>query len=216
MVKQIVFDHLLEAKTKYPKLTELTDAGKFYRVNGSIDVVDDEGGCWDTYDVAILIPLNYPDSLPLLIETSHKIKRDSNWHINKEGECCLSTNAKMYYDLKGKITLLNWLDKFAHPYLANHVYKIKTGSYANEEFSHGDAGVFEGWKKIFQTEDRNQILLYLKQMIGVKRLALNRLCFCGSGKKYKRCYLSNPEVHLLNIPAAQIVNDIKAITGINM
>ena len=127
------------------------------------------------------------------------------------GVCCLSTQAKMFYELAGKITLLKWLDKFAHPYLANHVYKIKTGHYAGEEFSHGSQGILEGWKKILQLKDDHEVLFYLQCLTGKGKPSLNKPCFCGSGKIYKRCFLLNQEAHRMNVPLNQIIKDIKAI-----
>lgn len=211
MVREIIQGHLSEAQIKYPKLIHLIQENEIWKINGVIDVIDDEGGYWDSYEVSILIPNDYPDSLPVLVETSNKIERDINWHVVAWGVCCLSTQAKMFYDLEGSITLLKWLDKFAHPFFANHVYRVKTGHYANEEFSHGNKGILEGWRKILQLKCNNQTFVYLQHMIGIKSRPLNQPCFCGSGKKYKRCYLLNPKGHLMNIPAVQINTDIKAI-----
>ncbi len=211
MGKEIVWDHLVEARTRYPKLSDPVEENNVQKIVGAIDVVDDAGRYWDTYDVSIIIPAKYPNDLPILIETSNKIERHIDWHIIGEGFCCLSTKAKIFHELKGDLTLLRWLDKFAHPYLANHVYKLKTGHYANEEFSHGTLGIIEGWRQILDCNDTKKVLLQLKRMAGIESLPLNQLCFCNSGKKYKRCYLLNESAHRMNIPRYQIISDIKAI-----
>jgi hypothetical protein len=211
MGKEIIQEHLAEARIGYPKLNDLVVENNIQKIAGTIDVIDDEGRYWDSYDVLIIIPDKYPNSLPVLIETSKKIERHIDWHIISEGICCLSTQSTMFYELKGDITLLRWLDKFAHPYLANHVYKLKTGSYANEEFSHGTLGIIEGWKQILHSNNTKQTLSLLKRMAGIESMALNQLCFCNSGKKYKRCYLLNEVAHRMNIPLYQIMNDIKTI-----
>lgn len=209
---KIIQQHFLDAQERYPKLQHLIKSNSIWLINGVIDVIDEEGGYWDSYEVSIIVPDDYPKSLPILVETSNKIERHIDWHMNSNGVCCLSTQAKMFYDLGEDITLLKWLNEFAHPFLANHVYRVKTGHYANKEFSHGNKGILEGWKEIIQLEDETQVLTYLEQMIGIKRLSLNQQCFCGSGKKYKRCYLLNQRNHLMNIPASQIANDINAIS----
>ena len=182
-----------------------------WKISGSIDVIDDEGGYWDTYDVNIVLFNDYPESLPILIEVGKKIQRKLGWHISKEGICCLSTPAKMYHDLGGKITLLRWLDMFAHLYLANHVYKIKTGAYAGDEFSHGAKGILEGWQLILGTSDRKRVLRYLEHLVWIIQPSLNRPCFCGSNKKYKRCFLLNIEKHRSGIPYRQIMEDVKSL-----
>jgi uncharacterized protein YecA (UPF0149 family) len=33
-------------------------------------------------------------------------------------------------------------------------------------------------------------------------MSRNEKCFCNSGKKYKRCFLINPNEHYFNIPIA--------------
>jgi hypothetical protein len=207
----LIQHQFLEVKSKYPKLSSPVHEGKMWRISGHIDVIDDEGGYWDTYDVTILLFNDYPESLPILIETGKKIQRHVDWHISKEGICCLSTPAKMYHDLAGNITLLRWLNMFAHPYLANHVYKIKTGGYAGSEFSHGNKGIVEGWKLILGTSDSKQLLWHLEHLVWIKQSALNRPCFCGSGKKYKRCFLLNIEEHRSGIPYHQIMEDVKSL-----
>lgn len=211
MGKEIIQEHLAEARIGYPKLNDLVVENNIQKIAGTIDVIDDEGRYWDSYHVLIIIPDKYPNDLPVLIETSKKIERHIDWHIIGEGICCLSTQSKMFYELKDDITLLRWLDKFAHPYLANHVYKLKTGRYANEEFSHGTLGIIEGWNQILHSNDTKQTLSLLKRMAGIESMAFNQLCFCNSGKKYKRCYLLNEVAHRMNIPLYQIMNDIKTI-----
>lgn len=212
MGMEIIEKHFLDAKERYPKLKHLIQGNNAWKIDGIIDVIDDEGGYWDSYEVSIVMDTDYPNSLPILVETGNKIERHIDWHMIPGGVCCLSTPAKMFYELGGDITLVKWLNEFAHPFLANHVYKVKTGQYANEEFSHGNKGILEGWRKIIPLIDSSQILLYLQQMVGKSKLSLNQLCFCGSGKKYKRCYLLNQKDHLMNIPTKQILNDINAIS----
>jgi len=208
---KLILNQFFEAKAKYPKLGTPIKEGNIWRASGAIDVIDDEGGYWDTYDVDIVLFSDYPASLPILLETGKKIKRNLDWHISKEGICCLSTPAKMYHDLGGNVTLVRWLDMFAHPYLANHVYKVKAGAYASGEFSHGNKGILEGWKMILGIPSGKQVLLYLEHLVWIREPALNRPCFCGSNKKYKRCYLLTVEKHRMNIPYSQIMEDIKSL-----
>lgn len=198
-----------EAVVKYPKLIRLVKEGKdFWRIDGSIDVIDDEGGYWDTYEVSIFILPGYPNDIPLMLETSKKIKREADWHMSKEGFCCLATRAKMFHDLSNGITLLKWLDKFAHPFLANHVLKLNDGNYADKEFSHGAKGIIEGWELISGLNGAGNILKHLSNISGYRTQALNRDCFCGSGKKYKRCYEIKPNQHRYGIPYNEIRNDV--------
>lgn len=209
--KQLIAKHYAESLNSYPKLIKLIKDGEFWRINGYIDVTDDEGGYWDTYEVTILIPPHYPKDIPILFETGKKIIRESDWHMSSNGECCLATRAKIFHDLSDGITLLKWLDKFAHPFLANHVYRKKHMRYAHEEFSHGTKGIIEGWEKITGIRGAGSIIKHLRQITGYRTQALNQPCFCGSGKKYKRCYEINPAEHRYKIPYNEIARDITEI-----
>jgi len=209
--KKIVIEHYNEVIQKYSKLNAPLQINGGWQIDGVIDVIDDEGGYWDSYDISIIIPSSYPDDLPFLIESGKKIERHEDWHMSPNGVCCLSTKAKMFYDLGGDITLLRWLDQFAHPFLANHVYRMKTKHYAHDEFSHGVPGIIEGWKKILNVHSTSEILQQLEYMAGNKTLPRNRKCYCKSGKLYKRCYLLQRSNHRLNISVDAIREDIRSI-----
>jgi len=207
--EEIVLKQYQEAKEKFPKLHIPKKIETGWEIVGKIDVIDDEGTIWDTFDVKIIFPLNFPDELFELIEIGEKIPKSKEWH-NAE-TCCLSTKAIMFSEMLGNLTLLNWLIKFAHPFLANYVYKVRTDKYANEVFDHGDAGMIQGYYKVFRTSDLSIVIEKLKYITGTKTLGRNDSCFCGSGKKYKRCYLAEPQKHSPGIPLSILKDDLSTI-----
>lgn len=208
VTRELIEQDFIEAVQAYPKLLKVYEQGNYWHIEGSIDVFDDEGGYWDTYDVKILIPPTYPKDIPILLETGKKIIRHSDWHTSSEGVCCLATRAKIFYDLSDGISLKKWLDKFAHPFLANHQYRLRNHKYAHEEFSHGTKGIIEGWEKITGIKNSHTILEHLRWIIGYKTQSKNLPCFCGSGKKYKRCFERHQNMHQYNIPTTEIEKDI--------
>ena len=142
-------------------------------------------------------------------EIGNKIPKVPEWH--NSGSCCLSTNAVMFMKLADNLTLLNWLELFAHPFLANHVYKVKTGTYANGEFEHFELGIIQGYFEVFQASDELEVVEKLRLLTGRKDTSRNALCFCNSGKKYKRCYLVNPSGHSPGIPISVLQKDLSQI-----
>lgn len=212
VTKELIQQEFTDVSAKYQKLLPPERLGNGFVIKGSIDVIDDIDQYWDTYDVNILIPELYPAELPILLETSKKIERHEDWH-NRGGICCLSTNAKMYSVLGKNISLFNWLEKFAHPFLANHVYRIKTGHYANKEFDHGTSGIVQGYCEIFNVESVFEVIEKLKLICGVKKLGRNKPCFCMEGKKYKKCYLLDPLKHFFNIPLETLKKDLNEIVN---
>jgi hypothetical protein len=123
--------------------------------------------------------------------------------------------AVMFTEMAGCVTLVNWLEKFAHPFLANHVYRVRTGHYANEEYDHGTGGIIQGYFKVFKTNDVTTVVDKLKVLLGVKKIRRNDLCYCDSGKKYKKCFLVNRDRHSHGIPDTVMQNDLKQILTYN-
>lgn len=195
---------------QFPKLNAPVPKGRTWEISGAIDVIDDEGGYWDTYEVRIVVPELYPKLFPVLYETSNKIDPHVDWH-NTEHGCCLSTQAVMYAGLYGKPILINWLEKFAHPFLANHVYRVRTNQYANGEFSHYAPGILEGYYKLFNTTDNKTVVDKLKLISGIKPIGRNSICFCGSGELVKHCYEVDLDLHTMGIPVWLLKKDLQHI-----
>lgn len=207
--KEVIFNQYELAIRKFPKLQLPILVNEEWVIEGSIDVIDLDGEYWDTFEVRITVPPSYPEKLFELEETSRRIPKTPDWHNNIK--CCLSTPAVMYSEMAGDPTLIKWLEKFAHPYLANSLYKIKTGRYANEEFEHGTPGIIQGYKKVFRTSNISVLIEQLEFIIGNKILERNLKCFCNSGKKYKKCFLLNENSHRFGIPISQLKSDLLEI-----
>jgi hypothetical protein len=207
---ELVFSQYDIAKEKFPKLTQPELVGEHWEIKGSIDVIDDEGFIWDNFDVKIIIPKTLPEELFQLHETGKRIPREAYWHNSIT--CCLSTNATIYFILAEDVTLLNWLNRFAHPFLANYVYKRKTGHYANGEFEHETKGIIEGYEKLFGLSGVSEVSAKLETLCSLLKLERNDLCFCGSQIKFKKCYQKLPFSHKYsNIPFPQLVKDLEEI-----
>lgn len=199
--KELIFREYEELCTKYKKLRPPEKLNDGWKIEGEFDVKDANGYNWDTYAIRIVIPAGFPDELPELIETSKKIKQTAEWH-NSGGECCLATHAKIFNELGTPISLLKWMDRFVHDYLANHVIKFREKSYAKGEYPHGEEGMIVGYKEIFNLSTAEEVLERLNFLCGTTSLGRNDRCFCQSGKKYKHCFLKNPMGHFANIPIA--------------
>lgn len=199
VTKELIFREFDEVCTKYKKLLPPKTFKDGWIIDGEFDVVGADGYKWDTYGIRIYIPPEFPYDLPALIETSEKIERTADWH-NNYGICCLATNAIIYKELGTPISLLKWIDRFVHDYLANHVIKLKDKSYPKGEYPHGEEGMLVGYKEIFGLTSNAEVVQRLNLICGVTSLGRNAPCFCGCGKKYKRCFLINPKEHYHNIP----------------
>ncbi|MDI9319052.1 MAG: hypothetical protein QM530_01140 [Phycisphaerales bacterium] len=210
--KELILKEYEVLKDWYPKL-EMPSFGKYYcSIKGVVDLIDINGNKWDTYSIEIKIPPTYPKEIPILLETQGKIPRDIDWHIvNKEGICCLGTDSKIYRELQNKITIENWFKKFGYSFLANHRYRAETGKYANGYYRHFNDGIVDDYKELFRLNSKEEVVTYIKYILGKKTKSLNTNCFCGSNKLYKRCYLLYKEKHFHNIPEFIYEKDLKKL-----
>ncbi len=212
VTKELVYREFDELCTKYKKLAPPERLNDGWKIEGEFDVIDADGHRWDTYGIRILIPPGFPYDLPILMETSKKIEPSADWH-NGNGICCLATNAIIYNVLGTPISLLKWMDRFVHDFLANHIIKLKDKSYAKGEYPHYEEGMIVGYKEIFGLTTDAELLKRLNLICGVSSLARNAPCFCGSNKKYKRCYLSYPNEHHHKIPISLLNSERIQITN---
>lgn len=194
VLKETIEKEFTDVKNKYPKLNPPEIRNGLWVIDGVIDVIDEKGTKWEEYSVAIYIPDKYPAHSPQLFETSGKIKRERDWHINSDGSCCLSPRAKeaKLFAIGGK--LVDWIDSFALPFLANDKLRRDTGSYANREYSHGAKGILEYYRDEWKLPDEKSVLEKL-QMIAGQKMGRNQKCFCWSGKKYKYCHENTTAIY---------------------
>lgn len=179
-------------------------------IYGRIDAIDSAGNNWDTYEVKIIFPNEYPKDVPILYEIGGGIIRDKDWHINPDGSCCLGPRVKLLKELNGEINLSNWLKVHVVPFLANHHYRIRTGEYAGKVYSHGAQGIVEFYQELWSLNKRSEIIQKLKLITHRIKIGRNDKCYCGSGEKYKKCHLYSSEFD--GIPLDSYSKDLKDIT----
>jgi hypothetical protein len=192
-------------------LDKLIETEYGFCISGNLSIIDSNAWNWGTYQIEIWIPATYPTDLPLLVETGNAIERHIDWHISKDGICCVGTLARQYRDMADGISLIKWLELFAIPYLANHCYKKELKEYSDGELAHGVEGIFQDYVSCFNLKEPKEIISRINYILGFKQQSLNQLCFCGSSKKYKRCFLVNPQFHQLGIPIKVLQNDLKKL-----
>ncbi len=197
-----------ELKKRFPDISDMEKQNDRLIFNGRFPVTDPEGNCYAEYELQIEVDENFPVSLPSVWETAGKIKRSGNWHVFQDGSLCTGTAARQYFLMGKEISLLRWIDLLVIPYLANHKYKLVHGHYKNVERSH-DNGIYEEYDDLFRARNGYALLDYLKLITGHGHMGRNDPCFCGAGKKYKKCFLQDPEGHRKQIPAFQIQRDIE-------
>lgn len=174
----------------FPKLSFRTSKDcTFWQIEGKIDIQDTSNAFLETFDIVIKVPKSYPYCIPKVYEKSQHIERHTDWHIAKDGECCVDIENRLRVEAKRGINILNFIRKKVYCYFANQLYKMHFKEYANGEYKHYTEGILQyyledlGFVSIDQTL---RVLNHLNISPGIDR---NGLCPCGSTKKTKKCHL---------------------------
>lgn len=176
----------------FPKLkTSWSSKLEVWFLRGELDICDNSGDYWDTYDVTILIPKNYPFCVPLVREDSKKIPRDINRHISKDGDCCLDIDHRLLHMSKRGISIVEFIREKIYPYFANQLYYDKHKHFAGEEYAHHFEGIKQFYRESLSIVDNNCATAILKSILSNKILGRNTPCPCESRKKFKRCHLES-------------------------
>lgn len=141
----------------------------------------------DQYNIKIIIPADYPDSLPLVIETGQRIPPSFHKNPTEYGDSlCLEVGTKLKLDFSENPTILFFVNKFVIDYLFSYSYLKKTGHLPYGERPHGVLGIIDFYKEILGISDIRTILDFLKVLAsGSFR---EHQCICKSGKRTRNCH----------------------------
>ena len=92
-------------KLSYPSLSKLSETTRGFCISGTLSIIDANGWDWGTYHIEIWIHKTFPLELPLLVETKGDIERHIDWHISKNGICCVGTLARQYRDMSDGVSI---------------------------------------------------------------------------------------------------------------
>lgn len=177
-------DHEYRERKQYP-----------YKVTDDFEITDNEGNHWGTFRASVYFPYTYPKGMPIMQDESKYFPWKVDWHMSSDdGRCCVCGVIEQEETAKRGISILGFIEDYIIPFYSNQLYRQEFGYYKNGEYAHYDEGVWEALEDEFETKDRFKIRRFLSEM-RTKR-GRNDVCFCGSGKKYKKCHL--PKIEIIN------------------
>lgn len=172
----------------YPDLRRVTKDG-CVQVKGEIPLVHPKKGEIDRYEVLIKFPESFPRCFPKVIETSKKIPRVAERHVNHDNTLCLAVLPEERVISKNGMSFKFFLDKVLVPHLARETYRERKEVYPDGEYAHGYEGIWEYYAGILGQVDRTKIIEELELIAHSKWPGRNHKCPCGSGLKFKNCHI---------------------------
>lgn len=194
---------------KFPHL-KITELDGVQLLKGILDIVNEEKEVVGSFSIEIKYCNDFPYKFPLLYEVGGDIPNLPDWHKYTDDRCCITVEPDEILKCKDGITVITFIENYAIPYFANHIYRTQYGVYKNGEYSHGIIGLLEFYSVLFQTSDKSKWREYIDLAISGKviKLGRNARCFCGSGLKYKNCH-NKIFYNIERLGYKQIIKDLK-------
>lgn len=187
MNKHLIRD--IETALKHYPLLKIVQIKSSIKVEGDIQIIDSNYGEIDKYSVSISFPNTYPKRFPKVVETSGKIPRIADRHINVDNSLCLAVLPEELKIAKNGITFKYFLEKVLVPHLSRETYYSIKKEYPKGEYRHGNEGILQYFEEILSIKDKRSLIDELKKIVYSKWVDRNEKCFCGSGIKFKKCHL---------------------------
>ncbi|MCF8350510.1 MAG: hypothetical protein K9H15_05040 [Bacteroidales bacterium] len=197
-----------EIKGFFPKLSYIyNEKSKIWIIFGELDICDQRGNYWDTFDIEISLPITYPYCFPLVKETSKKIIRDAEWHIDKDGYCCVDIDHRLLVLEKRGMNLLIFIKNKIYPYFANQIFKKSKNVYAADTYNHNFEGIMQFYEEDLNIKNNKLAINLLKKVINNNLPERNEICPCGK-TKFKYCHFDSVEF-LKCLPSHRLQKDLE-------
>jgi hypothetical protein len=201
----------LEVRDYFPKLDYGRNRkSKIWIISGEIDICDVKGNYLNTFDIKIIVPDSYPYCVPVVLEKSEIIPRDIDWHISKNGICCLDSDNNLLVMSRFGINIKEFIAQKIYTFFANQLYKLQEHKYAGDEYLHHVDGIIQYYIEDLKIPTVEYVIVFLEQILNKKDLTRNKLCPCGTNKKIKNCHEKTIET-IKTIGREKMTSDLKEI-----
>ncbi|WP_284650740.1 hypothetical protein [Flavobacterium terrisoli] len=201
----------IQVKESFPKLVYgWIKKDKLWVISGELDICDVKGDYWNTFNIGILVSETYPYCVPVVFERSEITPRDIDWHISKEGICCVDSDNKLLAMSRLGINIKDFIAEKVYTYFANQLFKLEEKVYAGAEYKHHIDGVIQYYLEDLRIPTVENILVFLEMILNKADLTRNRMCPCSSGEKIKNCHEKEIET-IKSLGREKITSNLKKI-----
>lgn len=182
-----------ELLDKYQRLSLAPSTGEYIAVKGKISLnhtYKNANPIKDTYELLIKVPLDFPKSVPIILETGNKIPKYNDNHVNPDGTLCLGTPLKLQLFLVKYPSLVDFIERVLIPHLYAVSNKLNGGEFIFGELAHGSAGELSDYEDILGVKGVVAVKNALNSLRSYKkRIANKKVCPCGCGRCLGSCII---------------------------
>jgi hypothetical protein len=172
----------------FNKLKVIVEDGEQF-LKGELDIIDNTGKLWDSYSVEIKGSVGYPKRFPKLFETGASFPKIADWHVYVDDKsCCVDVTPNEIILCKDGLLVVDYIQRFAIPYLANQTFRKREGYYLYGEYSHGILGRIEFYQSKLKAKSPLELIAMFDLIIKDYNPARTAFCpFCHK-VKFRKCH----------------------------
>lgn len=177
---------IAEVQLVYPHLHFYSHADRVV-VRGTFPILD-SGNELDRYSVDIVLPADYPKSIPIVREVGGRIPHSADFHIiAKTGEACLFVPDERWRVYPPGASFLDFLNGPVRNFFLGQTVFRATGEWPFGQRPHGPDGIREFYADLLGTKDAAVLLSYV-EYLSRPTLKGHWPCPCQSGKRLRDCH----------------------------
>ena len=188
-MKEELAVQIAELNRVHKGLSQIAEKDRETVLSGPLSFEASADGCepiTDTFEIDMVIPELYPNSLPRVRETSDRI--DSSYeHVFLNGTLCLAVPIAQRRLFGQHPTLLGFVNKLVVPYFYGYCYWEKYGEHPFGEQNHGAEGIVQYYIDTLNLADAAKALAVVL-FLCKKNYRGHHDCPCGSGNKVRNCH----------------------------
>ena len=146
---------------------------KSWIITGELDICDVKGDYWNTFDIAIIVPKGYPNCVPVVFERSEISPRDIDWHISKEGTCCVDVDNNLLVMSRTGINIKDFISQKVIHILRINYTSYKNINIAGEEYGHHTDGIIQYYVEELNIPTADDIIIFIEMILNKTDLTRN-------------------------------------------
>lgn len=177
-----------EISKNYPTLHVII-INKIVHINGSFYLINPESGSeLDRFGIDIILPDDYPNSIPQVRETEDRIPKDIYHHFMSDGSACLFFRDEKYKFFNKNTSIIDFIRIPVYNFFLSQSYFILTGKWLFGARPHGKGGTLDYYMEELETFNIDIIIKFLK-ILASDRIYVSQNCYCGSKKPLINCHI---------------------------
>ncbi|MQA92755.1 MAG: hypothetical protein GEU90_21460, partial [Gemmatimonas sp.] len=142
----------------------------------------------DSYDIAVVLPSDYPRGIPDVYEVGGRIPWVVDRHMYPSGRACLFAPGERWRHWARGLGMSEFLSGPVRSFFMGQTHFELTGGWLFGERSHGALGIIEAYSEMLHTTDVPVIVRFIG-VLSRRKLRPRSQCPCGSGRAIHSCHM---------------------------